>query len=103
MTLTEFLLARIAEDERLARAHQALVDANPIPVGASVGLLPECLTPQRVMDEAAVKREILNDHQWHEDVETPTCWECRNRAPCETVLALATVYRSHPDYEEWNQ
>lgn len=95
-TIKDFLLARIAEDEREANGH----------LGAEYyqdGLWPEDVA-KRVLRECAAKRAIVGTYaaveanrntegsvQWHEE-----------RALLTSVRALATVYSDHPDYqEEW--
>ena len=99
MTITEFLLARIAEDEEVARA------ALPIPDLESPRWLPANLKrrfgiisgyevdhiarhdPSRVLRECAAKRAII---------------EAAEHGYLSYVAPLAAVYSDHPDYrEEW--
>jgi hypothetical protein len=75
VNLTEFLLARIAEDA--ARA--------------------EDLESRRSLADCEAKRRIVRMHQ------PPTIcgWDCRD-GRCPTLRALALPYADHPDYrEEW--
>ncbi len=77
MTITEFLLARIAEDEAVALA------AN----GPSVHAARH--DPTRVLAECAAKRAIIeqaerSDSGWWESIY---------------VAILAAVYADHPDYD----
>lgn len=122
MTITEFLLARIAEDE-------AAAGLDNTAIRASVG------PRSRGRAECAAKRAILADHapsdesyqrMLHDDVgdffiqpPMPACRQCTNSrqgwrittewdaeprivAPCDTIRALASVYADHPDYNpEW--
>jgi len=79
MTLAEFLLARIAEDEA------------------------------RVVAECEAKRRILKLHhppgfvfdadgmEWN---DYDICHEDHEDMPCELVRILALPYADHPDYEE---
>jgi len=114
MTLEDFLLARIAEDEAEARAVPASwLYVDPTPVGlhmADVGpghVLAS--SPARVLNECRVKRMIMQEHAsggspgWH------YCEVCHDYLrhdaaawPCDTLRLLALPYASHPDYlEEW--
>lgn len=120
MTLTEFLLARIAEDE--AFSHM-VSDVPPISAGegrriqeGNAAFIPLNLaaSPARVLAECAAKRAIV---ELHTPYGTPqvmvygtitACETCGSvddaphEWPCETLLALAAVYADHPDYrEDW--
>lgn len=128
MTLTDFLLARIAEDE-------AVAGAVPSPVAAAGKL--ETLTgrarakyiaawqPARVLAECAAKRAIVGLHelvpsdewdayqsgQWgHTRIPGRVgCNICddaygdgtsvRGSDGCDTLRALAGPYSSHPEFE----
>lgn len=88
-SLTEFLLARIAEDERAARA------AGTASSGAlAVALLPEptrlhvmTWAPNRVLAECEAKRRIVTL------ISSPGM---------QTLRLLALPYEDHPDYQpEW--
>ena len=101
MHITEFLEARIADDE------------------ARAGLIADTSSTQnhmaqwdsaRVLAECAAKRTILALHSGlaytDEDprfpIEPPTCL-CKGH-PCLTLRALATIYADHPDYlKEWTR
>lgn len=112
MTLTEFLLARIAEDEAAAQ---------PFPGAAD----------QRALRECAAKRAIIKQHEeWPVLVEQPPEYSTSNdmsgvafrvtqqiawltereyvrkfgtTAPTAPMIrTLASVYSDHPDYQpEW--
>lgn len=113
VTISEFLLARIAEDERLW--------GNPAfaPV-AGVGLSKlvlkmraECEAKRRIVEEHPIYRgpRILAVDTSGTDYGCETC-HCIDPIKadgiiegigyCSTLLALATVYADHPDYrDEW--
>lgn len=84
MNITEFLEARIAEDEKRAKYYGALA-----------------LGTARVLAECAAKRAIIAaSREDHEDSLT------RNDDTIElgsiALYALAAVYKGHPDYQrEW--
>lgn len=129
MTLTDFLLVRIAEDEELARACQdevgshragedfddgsgpADLDAFPsYPWGSGekeLGFMAGPGQPARVLAECAAKRRIVEAHHWEEEWENGVrfasdCEDCWQSPPCHTLRALASVYADHPDYRvEW--
>lgn len=119
MTLTEFLEARIAEDEAKARAWDAAYN-NPGPVPEyhyqiarkhrqEWPTLWESLdnfTPRRVLAECAAKRAIIEQHPRDDDGfcydSTTHARGCKWAHPCPTLRALAAVYKDHPDYrQEW--
>lgn len=99
--LTDFLLARIEEEERGARGLVAQYDS------LVAGLRSTRLTmyllgphfgrwaPARVLTECASKRQIVELHS------TPE--ERRTGQPCTTLRLLALPYAEHPDYRvEWS-
>jgi len=107
-TITEFLEARIAEDE--AQAYNVLV-FRMIP---GTGMPGNQAIPDRVLAECAAKRAILAEHEMairSDGIRRQEgCVMCNyNRdygweetGPCKTLRALAAVYASHPDYrQEW--
>lgn len=108
MTLTEFLLARIAEDERAARQGRALDD----PVADTYGtwdharVLAECEAKRRIV-ERAVAATSAADAWTHERLKTDTRdplpeW-ARRDAYCEVLRDMAAVYADHPDYaKRWS-
>lgn len=105
MTLTEFLVARIAEDEMAARCWSAAYN-NP---GSHPGYHFEVLrrhrsewptlwrsldefTPARVLAECEAKRQIV---EWLSS-------ELFRTAHKDMLMVLAAVYADHPDYrDEW--
>jgi hypothetical protein len=86
MTLTEFLLARIAEDE-------AWVVTAECGCGDGWPQRPHC--PDRVALECEAKRRIVESE--------PDEWENGEyRQWHYTLSILAAVFADHPDYrEEW--
>ena len=116
--LTEFVLARIAEDEAAAR--DALEDGRGTPepepwlaVGWPRSEHPGPVVfvgPERFLAECEAKRRTVNRHRPEEFMDAPGeffCLRCQpsgNRGmwPCPDLRDLASVYAEHPDYrEEW--
>ena len=107
MDITEFLLTRIAEDER--EANVCLAQYRRAEGGS---------TPRwtRQLAECEAKRAIIEEHGPQEVASLDrdswgkpfiVCRRCaigdrQVIAPCHTLKSLATVYADHPDYrEEW--
>lgn len=91
-TITEFLEARIAEDEL-----------------AAYDLMGE-REGDRTLAECAAKRAIIEEHYWRSAEGARGCGLCNysrdygweETGPCKTVRALAAIYKDHPDYQqEW--
>ena len=116
MTLTDFLLARIAEDEEVARSVETEDARTQYVIGYEHdspdtsfwadydGARPSVsVGAGRVLAECAAKRRIVQRYRWTEDHldDGPTDlagWS-DDRA---TLLNLAAVYADHSDYrEEW--
>lgn len=128
MTITEFLLARIAEDE--AEAQACVVEVGPTRAGELYedgsglaeadafpsypwGVGPSELAymagsghPARVLAECEAKRQIIELHQRcnvhdHPGDECDACQRCGDGSiwPCDTLLAVASVYADHPDFD----
>lgn len=126
MTLTEFLLARIAEDE--AAATDVL---DRVPAGTALLANSVRFYASRVLAECEAKRRIVEFHDsWPVLMETPPVFEnvdpdyaqsmvmratqqiqwlteqeYRKRFGDEPptapmLVALAAVYADHPDYDE---
>jgi len=105
MTLTDFLLARIAEDE----------------FAADTPLTLQSWTGRRVLAECDAKRRIVELHQpvefgagtRHPDAympDRPICQTCGSGEPyeypvdwpCGTLKLLALTYADHPGFrDEW--
>jgi hypothetical protein len=102
MTITEFLLARIAEDEAVARSFHYDWSSSQ-----------EALRRQFVA-ECEAKRRIVELHAQRDDA--PACSECGGFTsttgargiehagylapwPCPTLRALASVYADHQEFQ----
>ena len=114
-TIVEFLLARIAEDEAIAR--EALAPANMHPYGdrSMPPTRPEDVPDEmrgylggpwgehaarwdmtRALAECAAKRAIVALHP----EMFGHCRGCADETfPCRTLLALTIPYANHPDYQ----
>lgn len=118
MTITEFLEARIAEDE--AEAREAITErAKATPnEGSDTGLqcwpdspVPAVLVgPERVIAECAAKRKLIaiSDEVESMDHQITQEWggacEAIDGTADDMLRAMAAVYRDHPDYQqEWAQ
>lgn len=110
MTLTEFLLARIAEDERqasqphLERPQYGVFGEGYDVEGSSV-YYGHYLTidPGRVLAECAAKRRMVVRSKWIE--KDPWMAHLHDTAGQfegaeATLCDLASVYADHPDYDE---
>jgi hypothetical protein len=121
LTLTEFLLARIAEDEAEAR-EGGQYDNGPLR-WAEVGGISEVLIIgcDRVLAECEAKRRIIEDHPLGETLVVPDdvfldeytstyCVRCVGwddgprsleecRPACVTLRSLALPYADHPDFD----
>lgn len=111
MTLTEFLLARIAEDEAGQQAgigerygadtlwHEQDCELLTYDVGPC-----DCGVPYRVLADCEAKRRIIEEHSPVDELPDAWCERCidRDRWPCPTMSALALPYADHTDYrDEW--
>jgi hypothetical protein len=86
MNITEFLEARIAEDEERAKYVTEYGDTG--------GIFP----PARLLAECAVKREIID--WWINGIVGYV--RIDDGELTNPLLPLAAVYKDHPDYqEEW--
>lgn len=112
MELTEFLLARIAEDEARFRTSGG--------EGTSGDMNADYIETlhERLLAECEAKRRILAEHPRDGSMllvgyeECGTCADgvpldvdgqpVRKDWPCPTIKALALPYADHPDYQdEW--
>lgn len=114
MTITEFLLARIEEDEAIARdrPNSAQIHySGCYYYNYSLDANWECDCDddgegtKRLLAECAAKRAIIALHRpitqywWPEQVPVEVCEMCDDeRWECETIRALASVYSGHKDY-----
>ncbi len=107
MTLTDFLLSRVAEDEDVARAAEASDgDLDGFLNAGSESLGDHYLRhrPGRVLADCDAKRRIVEHLQGIADnAGDPPGTEPENLAMVTHVLALlALPYAGHADYrEEW--
>jgi hypothetical protein len=115
VNLVDFLLARIAEDEELARSvqqrHAFLEPYAPAVPGRGLEWDDHMVyaPPLRVLAECDAKRAIINtlDGVTAAAADTPGVIESAvyrgmARAMEEAVRMVAAVYGDHPDYrEEW--
>ena len=112
MTITEFLLARIEEDEAVANEANERYDAD-----MSLWVVDDDYrhdivgaTDKRVLAECAAKRRIVTGMEALMGHEKTYLERMRHTEEQDTVYviaasalqALASVYAEHPDYhEEW--
>jgi hypothetical protein len=116
MNITEFLEARIAEDEAEAGSGWSTLGDTRWErdnYGRTM------LTPSAVLAECAAKRAIIEEHSPVDysgiGMKSPNAcnlcgvektisdWEWdENSFPCKTLRAIAAVYKEHREYqEEW--
>jgi hypothetical protein len=118
-TLSEFLLARIAEDEEVARDtyaaspwhaegyyvmnHGVITETDEASTTAHMARWH----PARVLAECEAKRRIVEHHDDDDDAGRctacePMMWARPTPFPCPTLRLLALPYADHPDYRrEW--
>lgn len=94
-TLTEFLLARVSDDEDEAKRVLFANDLHGLPLGWGERMLTEC----------QAKRRIIASHQYTDDgahvCADPTSGlgeEFYVNEACPTLAALAMLYADHEDY-----
>lgn len=117
MTLTEFLLARIAEDEALARAaidddqgqdggfedaFDKLTTQFRPRFGEAAARMIVWNTPRRVLAECAAKRAILDEYDGltFESRSVMDSWEPYRSVMRTVLFQMAGVYRDHPDFNQ---
>ena len=119
MDIVEFLRARLDEDEAMARDAyydgQRWVPEEEAVVAADRDLDPLLFldrkrdaqhaahwSPERVLREVEAKRRIVDEiAQCHDYDPKIEMWGMA-RLPARTLLALASTYADHPDYDpEW--
>jgi hypothetical protein len=108
MTLTEFLLARIAEDEAAAREANKVGDRRGVEVGGEVWACQSQgwhvgVSPARVLAECEAKRLIFGATWNLESFDfTTDAYRHIVGKQREIMHALALPYADHPDYrDEW--
>ena len=114
VTLVEFLLQRLSEDEERAdETHLADCVIDHIDSGRGCS----CVIPARVLADVAAKRRIVDLHSPSAEFvpghvpgrfcEACADWDDENDEgqpptvpwPCPTLLALASVHADHPDFD----
>jgi Family of unknown function (DUF6221) len=94
--LTDFLLARLAEDEAVASATLANFGLARDLKGPMLAHVTH-FDPARILAECEAKRRIVGLKAQPSDPYTPGGY-----VTDEILLALAQVYADHPDYrKEW--
>lgn len=96
MTITEFLLARIADDEAEATAaHWARCGS----MGWDDSTPCDCGLPERTLAECEAKRRIVADRVRIDRSANEDEWSMGySDANHDALRALAAVYADHPDY-----
>jgi hypothetical protein len=93
LTITEFLEARIAEDEARASSGWARLGDTR---WETTNEGQDFLTPSAVLAECAAKLTLVEMHTTCDDVSYG------DASTCPEIRTLATVYADHPDYrQEW--
>jgi hypothetical protein len=104
VNLAEFLLARIAEDERAAYAsgngpawlQQAVVGGLSFPANDAARNVDRCKALRRVVELHGPAMAYCSSGVWEDTTHAEI------DEPCETLRLLALPYVDHPDYrEEW--
>jgi hypothetical protein len=104
MTLTEFLRARVAEDEQRAQVSIDHHEADePWGYAHLEGDGPHIAawSPWRVLEECRAKRELVELHDENSSIpgrETLSCWVCGDDYPCQTLRIMAIPYADHPQF-----
>lgn len=100
LTLSQFLLERIADDERWVDAdtHGALRDLR-------ARVLATCKAHRAIVEAHPVSTEYEAEYcmtcQWDVDCDAPK-HDHQNGAgeyPCPTLRALASIYADHPSFD----
>lgn len=109
MSITEFLLARIAEDEAVAVAaepHEEWISVGKIEdsgMGTADGEHVARWSPARVLAECEAKRRIVELHsgdaEWCGWTQGGDGTHADMGDDCDTLLALAQPYADHPDFD----
>ncbi len=111
MTLIEFLLARIAEDEAIAWTHE--VWPNQARVLAECEAKRHIIKIHQPVQFTDISINIIDEtvcHTCHAVLDSPfededDTWEyplIQQHYPCKTLRATALPYADHPDYQqEW--
>jgi hypothetical protein len=115
-TLTDFLLARIAEDE--TRVSEGFMNAMGVRSSKTLRtwtsasraaglwdqgrLLRECEAKRRIVERHSETVECGNVGCQRRGLSGLHCLACDDESPCPDLRDLAAVYVDHPDYrDEW--
>jgi len=112
MSLTEFLVVRIAEDEHEAGDPgwcDCAVEGLPLQHGTRcpVRLLAECEAKRQIvgLHRDGTPLDMIAEYIEDDDEWTPWCLECAGfgdykvEIPCPTLRVLTLPYADHPDYD----
>jgi hypothetical protein len=104
--LAEFLLARIADDETVARRNWDGLPVQAWSLNDDEGFASVCIAAPRVLAECEAKRRVAAEHT--ANYNGNTCAVCADPDlrglpwPCPTLRLLALPYVDHPDFRsEW--
>lgn len=99
-TLTEFLLARIAEDEDPERLCESWHSQGAFGCSACDRVLAECEAKRRIVELHADDQNVCASC---DDLSNPYLFDGSLTGwPCPTLRALAAIYAGHRDYrDEW--
>jgi hypothetical protein len=98
MTLTEFLLARIAEDERHARAVKRPLFGQTHPV--TVRALAECESKRQIVELHVATERAVATIAPLDDVIGDAISQSALAVTTGVLQLLALPYAAHPDYQE---
>ena len=112
MTITEFLLARIAEDEANIKGDWAAGDGGLHIIGSAMHgrMLAECAAKRAIVERYAENLDramAYRNPRWRDamtdaDRIEHRLQEARLATSLEDCRSLAAAYASHPDYrEDW--
>lgn len=111
MNITEFLEARIAEDEAAAEKLAGVAHSARTQVYTGEEWVTTPVSTERILAECAAKRAIIKQAEEATSLnEYGISQSCINEAEAEqaraedpgmlTLKALAAVYKDHPDYQQ---
>jgi hypothetical protein len=96
MEITEFLEARIAEDEAAAEQLTHIFHGPGTQMYVAESWIQSPLKKKRFLAECAAKRAIMSRHASCDDVSYG------DASTCPEIRTLAAIYSDHPDYQpEW--
>lgn len=99
-SLADWLLERIAEDERRWAAEKATVSDKRVRRMFLNSAEYLVVDPARVLAQCAAHRAIVEEHRLDGDVCAMCGWQ--DERGCPTLRALASIYRDHEGFrEEW--